>query len=201
MNRIIPVISLIILVLFMAPDKANCQNEMPEILIKGSAKEQINFIQERTRIYENYRAIREDMFQKLRGNLSDSLTASTNKISALNVKTSGLKTTIDSLNSKLATSMSDLAVMTETKNSIRVAGFEFDKKAYNSAMWLIIIGLTTILVMGFLIFKKTISVTINTKKELNDLRNEFESYRKTSRETREKLEMAHFLEIKKLKGK
>lgn len=201
MKRIIPVILPVIFLLFMVPEKADCQNDMPEILNKGTVKEQLNFIEERTRIYENYRAIREDMFQKLKGNLSDSLSASMNNISALTLNISELKTTIDSLNTALENSLANLAVMTQTKNSIKVAGIVFDKKAYNSTMWLIIIGLTTFLVIGFVLFKKTISVTINTRKDLTDLRNEFESYRKTSREAREKLEMSHFLEIKKLKGK
>jgi hypothetical protein len=201
MKRIIPVISLIIFLLFMAPDKADCQNDIPEILNKGNLREQLNFIEERTRIYENYRAIREDMFQKLKGNLSDTLSVSINKIYALNIQTSVLKNTIDSLNRVLETSVTDLAVMTQTKNSIKVAGLEFDKKAYNSVMWLVIIGLTTLLLFGFLLFKKAISVTLSTKKDLTDLRNEFETYRKTSREAREKLEMSHFLEIKKLKGR
>jgi hypothetical protein len=39
-----------------------------------------------------------------------------------------------------------------------------------------------------------------TKKEFQDLKVEFEAYRKTSREAREKLTMDHFNEIKKLKG-
>ena len=43
-------------------------------------KEQLNYIEEKTRIYENYRAIREDMFQKLKGNISDTLSSANNKI-------------------------------------------------------------------------------------------------------------------------
>jgi len=67
-------------------------------------------------------------------------------------------------------------------------------------MWMIIAGLLTILAMGFIAFKRNMVITIRTKKEFEELKNEFEAYRKASREAREKMSMAHFNEIKKLKG-
>jgi hypothetical protein len=54
--------------------------------------------------------------------------------------------------------------------------------------------------MGFLVFKRNLSVIFSTKKEFQELKNEFETYKKTSREAREKLTMDHFHEIKRLKG-
>ena len=56
---------------------ASCQTAMPEVLDTGTLDNQFTYIHERTRIYENYRAIREDMFQKIRSNAMDSLTAAT----------------------------------------------------------------------------------------------------------------------------
>jgi hypothetical protein len=37
-------------------------------------------------------------------------------------------------------------------------------------------------------------------KDLSDLKNEFEAYRKSAREAREKMSMEHFNEMKRLKG-
>ena len=59
----------LIVVLF----KVNGQTTMPDVLLKNTMKEQLNYLEERTKIYENYRAIREDMFQKVKGNISDTL--------------------------------------------------------------------------------------------------------------------------------
>jgi uncharacterized membrane-anchored protein YhcB (DUF1043 family) len=67
-------------------------------------------------------------------------------------------------------------------------------------MWMIVSGLLAILAIGFLAFKRNLSVTLNTKKELRELKDEFEAYRRTSREAREKTSMDHFKEIQKLKG-
>ena len=50
------------------------QSSMPEILDTGTIQEQFDYLDERTRIYNNFRAIREDMFQKIRSNTIDSLT-------------------------------------------------------------------------------------------------------------------------------
>jgi len=173
---------------------------MPDELNKNRMKEQLKYIEAKTRIYENYRAIREDMFQKITGNVSDTITTMENKISGLKIMVLSLNHTIDSLRTTLDFTKTSLAEMTRTKNSIKVLGLEVNKSAYNSTLWTIIVILILILAMGFLSFKRTISVTLSTKKELQELKSEFEAYRKTTREAREKAAMDHFNELRKLKG-
>ena len=191
---------LILAVLVIAALKVTGQVVMPDILLNNSLKEQLNYIDEHTRIYENYRAIREDMFQKIKQNVSDTVLAAKNKITALNNKTVKLFISIDSLKTTLATTKTSLEEMTRTKNSIRVIGLEVNKPTYNKVMWTLLAGLIAALLMGFLVFRRNLSVTFSTKKEFEELKNEFETYKKTSREAREKLTMDHFKEIKKLKG-
>jgi hypothetical protein len=177
------------------------QTTMPEELSTKSLKEQIKYIEEHTRIYENYRAVREDIFQKINGNVIDSASAAKNKIAELDSLISGLNETLNSLNTKLETTTSSLNEMTATKNSISILGMEVKKVTYNSITWLIIIVLVTLLVIGILAFKRNLYVTKRTVKELNDLKTEFEAYRQSARIAREKLQMDHFNEIKKLKAK
>ena len=180
--------------------KVTGQVVMPDILVNNSLKEQLNYIDEHTRIYENYRAIREDMFQKIKMNVSDTVLAAKNKIEALNKKTSKLFLTIDSLKTTLATTEKSLEEMTRTKDSIHVIGLEVNKSNYNKVMWTLLAGLIAVLLLGFIVFKRNLSVTFSTKKEFQELKNEFETYKKTSREAREKLTMDHFKELKKLRG-
>ena len=180
--------------------KVTSQVIMPEVLLKSSLKEQYDYISEHTRIYEDYRAIREDMFQKLKGNTSDTLTSLNSKIAGLNKTVYVLNRTIDTLKTNLASTQTRLEEMTRTKNSIRVAGIEVNKATYNKMMWTILAGLIAALLVGFLIFKRNLSVLSDTKKEFQELKVEFEAYRKSSREAREKLTMDHFNEIKRLKG-
>lgn len=180
--------------------KVTGQVTMPDVLLKNSLKEQYDYIGEHTRIYEDYRAIREDMFQKLKGNVSDTLFFLYNKIVGFNKTVSSLNKTIDTLKNNLSSTQTRLEEMTKTKNSIQVAGIEVNKATYNKIMWTILAALIAALLIGFFAFKRNFSVMSTTKKEFQELKTEFEAYRKTSREAREKLTMDHFNELKKLKG-
>ena len=191
---------LILALLVITVMKVKGQSVMPDILFKNSMKEQMKYIEERTRIYENYRAIREDMFQKLKENVSDTLSAANDKIAGLKKNTSALNHSIDSLRTELESTKVRLEEMTRTKNSISVIGLQVNKSNYNRIMWTILVGLVAVLLIGFLAYKRNLSAIFSTKKEFQELKNEFESYRKTSREAREKLTMDHFNEIKRLKS-
>ena len=173
---------------------------MPEELTKSPVRDQLNYIENRTRIYENFRAIREDIFQKLKNNLADTLTSMQKRITGLNKETAALNTTIDSLNSSLTSTKTDLDNVTKSKNSISLFGMEVEKGTYNTIMWSIIIILLALLLFGFLVFQRNNKVVVNRNKDLEDLKNEFEGYRKTSREAREKMALQHFNELKKLRG-
>ena len=191
---------LIFIMLVMLTIKGNGQTAMPEELNKSTLKEQLNYLDAKTRIYENYRAIREDMFQKIKKNVTDSLFEAKGNIARLNSMTSTLNLNIDSLEASLQTTNTNLEEITRTKNSIKIIGINVNKITYNTVVWTIIAGLISILILGLLVFNRNRLVTLNTKKELKDLKDEFEAYRKTSREAREKMTMDHFIEMKKLKG-
>jgi hypothetical protein len=191
---------LILTVVIITVMKVTGQSAMPDELIKKSLKEQLNYLEERTKIYDNFRAIREDMFQKLKENISDTLSAVTVKIAGLSKTKTILNMTIDSLRTNLESTQSSLEEITRTKNSIHVIGLLINKSTYNKVVWIIFIGLVAALVIGLLVFKRNLSAIFNTQKEIQELKNEFEAYRKTSREAREKLTMDHFNEIKRLKG-
>ncbi|MGC1391245.1 MAG: hypothetical protein WA816_09420 [Bacteroidales bacterium] len=190
----------ILTAVIIAVMKVTGQVTLPDVLIKNSLQEQLKYIEEHTRIYEDYRAIREDMFQKIKRNVSDTLSEINSKIIMLNKTKSFLSLTIDSLRTNMESTKKRLEEIIRTKNSINVVGLEINKITYNKIMWTILAGLITLLLTGFLVFKRNLSTVFNIKKELQELKDEFEAYRKTSREAREKLTMDHFNEIKRLKG-
>lgn len=192
-----------ILMLFFVPlitCKILSQTTMPDALLKENLKEQMNYLEEKTRIYENYRAIREDMFQKIKTNALDSLAAARQQISSLKNINTERSVTIDSLFNNLETTKSELEEITRTKNSIRLLGFNVSKSVYNSVMWTIVAGLLILIAIGYLALKRSLAVTKHTRNELKELKEEFEAYRKSSREAREKMARDHFNEIRRLKG-
>ena len=201
MNKLNYRFVLLFAAMIMAAASAKSQTVMPAELTGNALKEQIKYLEEHTRIYENYRAIREDMYQRLNTNILDSLTANKGKIVDLKNITITLKDENDSLRTLQELTAKNLEEMTATKNSIKVLGIEVNKRSYNSIMWILVAGLICVLSLGFIVFRRCIVTSFRTGKELEKLRNEFEAYRQSSRIAREKLEMDHFNEIKKLKGK
>src|SRR5450759_3518593 len=141
---------LILTVVVITVMKVTGQVTMPDVFIINSLKEQLNYLEEHTRIYDSYRAVREDMFQKLKVNISDTLSSANRKIAGLNKTKSALNLTIDSLRSNRESTKTSLEEMTKTKNSISFIGLEINKLTYNKIMWTILAGLVAVLVIGFL---------------------------------------------------
>jgi hypothetical protein len=175
------------------------QDSVTDVLGKSTLKDQMNYIQEKTRVYDNYRAIREDIFQLIKRNSLDSLEASRNEISGLKMLAATKSREIDSLNITIAANKKKLEEITTLKNSIRFLGKDINKRTYNGMMWSLVAILAIVIISGYLSYKRNRIVTLNAKKEFEDLKKEFDAYRKASREAREKMSMAHFNEIKKLR--
>jgi hypothetical protein len=192
--------AVIVVLIVFSTARGVSQTVVPEVLIKGTLQDQMNYLEEKTRIYDDYRAIREDMFQKIKNNSVDSLIKAKNQISGFVKLTGNLNVRIDSLNSSLNFTKKELIEISRTKNSISVIGIKIEKTVYNTIMWMIVAGLAFVLVIGFLTFKRNRTITLNTKKELKELNEEFEAYRKKTRLDREKMSMDHFKEIQKIKG-
>jgi len=176
------------------------QSGMPAELTSSTILEQINYVEKHTRIYDNFRAIREDIYQKVNRNFIDTLLAERSRIEALENLTSGLNGKTDSLNVLLNTTRASLEDVTTTKNSIKVLGLEIRKGVYNTIMWTIVGALVFILILGFLVFKRNLVVLLRTEKDLKELKDEFAAYKQSSRLAREKLEMDNFRALQKLKG-
>lgn len=200
MNHSILRVLIIAVLTYIINPPGMSQTEMPDVLQKGNLPEQLNYIEERTRIYEYYRAIREDMFQLIKKNTIDTLTATRAEIADLADTKNTLNFKIDSLNKLISDTRASLDEAVRTKNNIKILGLDVNKFAYNSLMWIIVAILAALLVIGFLTLKRNIAVTRNTKKDLEDIKTEFEAYRKQSREAREKMSMDHFNEIRRLKA-
>jgi len=176
------------------------QTRMPDELTTGTITEQINYIENKTRIYDDFRAIREDMFRKINRNILDTIAAEKSRIAELKNLTSVLNNKADSLNTLLGSTRNSLDEVTATKNKISILGLGINKKAYNSIMWTIVAGLIVLMAIGFLIFKRNLVVLTRTEKDLKELKDEFAAYKQSSRIAREKVEMDLFRANQKLKG-
>jgi uncharacterized membrane-anchored protein YhcB (DUF1043 family) len=190
----------LIAIVFLSVSVRSNSQPIPEEYKSQNIPEQLNFTQEHSRVYENFRAIREDIFQLLTKNINDSLARSKKTINNLIKEKNRLNNRIDSINQSLASTNNNLESMTRTKNSIRILGIEIHKATYNTIMWTILGILVALLVIGYLTFKQNRTTTLKTKKELTDVLKEFEDYKQRTRIEKERTTMEHFNEIKKLKA-
>jgi hypothetical protein len=200
MSKSIVKLSVLIAVLLAVGTRIYSQNEMPDVFKQEPIPEQLKYLEEHTRIYENFRAVREDIFQKFSKNTIDTLSKSTARINALISRNRILSNRIDSLKKAQESFNTELKEVTRTKESISVLGLEINKKTYNSFMWTILAALVMLLLIGYFTFRQNRAITLRTKKDLSELMDEYEKYKKKTRLEREKMTIDHFNEIKKLRG-
>jgi len=200
MSNSILKLSFLMAILFAVGNPVHCQSDMPDVFKQEPIPEQLKYLEEHTRIYENFRAVREDMFQIITKNTVDTLTKTTRKINSLILRNNTLTNRIDSLKKVQESFISELKEVTRTKESISVLGIEINKNTYNTFMWTIMAALLALLLIGYFTFRQNRFVTLRTKKDLNELQDEYEKYKKKTRLEREKMTIDHFNEIKKLRG-
>lgn len=191
-------LSFIVVISLTIGVRSNCQSD-PEEYKKGTISEQLDKLEAHTRIYENFRAIREDIFQIIGKNVKDSMARAKRRINNLTFENTRLNSQIDSINKSIEATKSSMEEISRTKNSISVLGLEVNKITYNSVTWSILGILVFLLVTGYLIFRKNWNTTFNAKKELVDLQKEYEDYRKKKSLEHQQMTVSHFNEIKKLK--
>jgi preprotein translocase subunit SecF len=176
------------------------QGEMPEILETGTIREQYDYLEERTRIYENYRAIREDMFQQIQSNSIDSLAAEKNSVRQLQGQLQDQENLVESLQEELQGTNARLDEAIRNRDSFNFLGISILKTLYNTILWAIIAGLGFIAVVVFLSNKRLISISRNSRKDLEEIKEEYEAYRRKMLRKQEELVVKHHNELRKLKG-
>jgi tetrahydromethanopterin S-methyltransferase subunit B len=186
--------------LFLIPMQSlTAQSPMPAILDSASLDSQLEYLQERTRIYNGFRAIRDDIFLKMQGNALDSLNKEKLEVARLSSELTERNFQIETLKSDLTRAKNERDQAIRTKDSFSALGIQMQKGLYNTILWIIVLGLVIVGILLFLMFKRSYVVTVQTKKELDNIQDEYEDHRKTSREKYEKLVVAHHNEIMKLK--
>lgn len=157
---------------------SSAQYVTPALLDSASLESQLNYIQERTRIYNDFRAIREDIFLKIKKNAVDSLNAARLEIATLNSRLSERDFQIETLNTDLGRAKTERDESIRNRDSLTFLGIQLNKAFYNTIMWFIVIGLATLGVILFLLYKRTRIITIQAKKEFELMEEEFEAHKK-----------------------
>lgn len=190
----------IIISFFACSISSSAQYKLPEVLSTGTMEEQMEYLRQKTSIYNDFRAVREDIFQAIIKNSLDTLTVAKTKIMSLDSQIARNTASMDSLNSVLRTTRNELTQAVKERDSLFLFGIPTNKTLYNTIMWTLVAGLIVVAVLILIIYNRNRVITRQTVKESEDLKEEFESYRKLNREKIEQMVINHFNEIKKIKG-
>jgi uncharacterized membrane protein (DUF106 family) len=190
---------LFLFVISITPSLTAQSGAILAVLDSASFEAQLDYVQNRTRVYDEFRAIREDIFQKIKKNALDSLNKEKLEVARLNSELIERDFQIESLNTNLSRAKTEKDQAIRTKDSFSFLGMEVQKGVYNTVMWVLVLGLLTGGILLFLLFKRSFVVTTHTKDELKRIQEEFEEYRKSAREKYEKLVISHHNDIMKMK--
>ena len=168
-------------------------------LEKGTVEEQFNFIYDKSYTFEIYKSVRIPWFTTLKSHVLDSLKSIKKELRKSERIAQSKDGLLDSLKSELEKTKQDLATVTNEKNSFRLFGILMGKGSYNSLVWLIILTLSGLLALFALLFKRSNSITSQTKTSLSEVKDEFETFRKRSLEREEKMARKHLDELNKYK--
>jgi hypothetical protein len=184
----------------LAASPLKSQYTTPEILDSGTLREQWDYMNERTRIYNDFRAVREDMFQKIRTNSLDSLRAVKKDLLQLEGRFNEANVRIESLQTELRETNDKLDEAIKNRDRLSFFGIAMNKILYNSIVWIVIAGLAFLSGVLFLTNKRLLTIAHRNKRDLEETREEFEVHRRQSREKYEQMVVQHHNELKKLKG-
>jgi septal ring factor EnvC (AmiA/AmiB activator) len=166
---------------------------------KGTIESQFKYIYDQSYTFEIYKSVRISWFQTLKSHVLDTLKSIKKELKSSQKLVEAKDVQMDSLKSELEKTKQNLATTTKEKNSFELLGILMGKNAYNSIVWLIILGLAGLLLFFVLLFKRSNSVTSQTKKDLSEIKEEFETFRKRSLEREEKMARKHLDELNKYK--
>lgn len=147
--------------------------------------------------WQDYKIIKKSSFKNFQKNVLDSISIIKKDINKKQETINKQKTSISFLNKKINKLEIDLSTSLEKKDSISLFGLQLNKITYNSILWSIITALLAGLAFFTFKFKRSIVLTKEATKNLNETEEEFEQYRKKTLEKEQKLRRQLHDEINK----
>lgn len=170
-------------------------------LNEGTIENQFNYVIQKSNKFEDYKMVKSWQLYKLKTHVLDSLKSEKAKIIESKEIIVVKNNEIDSLQATLVATNEKLSLAVGEKDSMIFLGRTMNKTAYNSIMWIMLAGMTGLLILYMILFKRSNAVTKSTKKILSEIKTEYEDYRKRSLAREQKTVRKLYDEILKYKNK
>uniref|UniRef100_UPI003216801B hypothetical protein n=1 Tax=uncultured Draconibacterium sp. TaxID=1573823 RepID=UPI003216801B len=121
--------------------------------------------------------------------VSDSIALLEKNMNEDHARILSLKKELSSNKSKTEELQSKLDESIKNQNSIKVLGMQINKNVYSFSMYAFILGVLVLAGIVFMLFKRSNTITVRTKKEYEELKEEFEIHKKNSLDRYTKMNM------------
>lgn len=143
---------------------------------------QYESLMKKSTTYQDYKVVKVLGLDQLWKNINDSLALDQSKYNKALREISSLNDELSATKDSLATTTASLEDSNYNRDRISFLGIPLLKAAYNTIVWGIILILAIIVVVLFMRFIKSNSVTKSTRNDYGKLEEEFENYKKNARE-------------------
>ncbi|MBN1950119.1 MAG: hypothetical protein JW801_02895 [Bacteroidales bacterium] len=184
----------VILILCLALQGIQAQHKIDELPVS----EKFELAKERAK---EYGSLYWYTFSLLKPQILDSMNQLKEEIRSLNGSLSRHKSRVDSIASLKGQTQQKLDKALSEKESLDFLGIGMKKTSYNFILWGIVALLAAFLVLMIVLYKQSHLVTRSTKNDMNDLKMEFEGFRKRALEREESIVRKYHNELNKYKTK
>lgn len=133
--------------------------------------------------------LKEDQLNDFYNALTDTIGLLENSIEERNAQITSLNSEISAKEAQMKTLQQELDESLELQNSIVVLGMKVNKSAYSVTMYLLIAGVLVLAGFVFLLYKRSLSVMFRTKKDYDELKEEYEVHKKNALDRYTKINM------------
>ena len=174
--------TLISLVFVCGTYAAGTTNDKKDPVASGSLTEQFDAMLERSNRYQEFKVVKRTWLDRFRNNISDTLSAKDAKARAQVTVIADLEGEVAGLEAQLAQANEGIATLELDKESMSFLGATMDRSAYKATMWTIV-GILTFMGLFFLLkFKNSNILTVHAKEAMARSEEEFDRFRKFSRD-------------------
>lgn len=150
--------------------------------VDNSLDGQYELLMKKSTTYQDYKVIKVVGINQLWENINDSIASINTNYYAAQAKIANLKNELSAVKDSLDLTSKALEESNFGRDRISFLGIPLLKITYNSIVWGIILILAALSTMLFLRFVKSHAVTKSTQKEYKKLEEEFEDFKKNTRE-------------------
>ncbi|HYQ57905.1 MAG TPA: hypothetical protein VEP89_11230 [Draconibacterium sp.] len=183
MKKIFTAVALFVLVLQVVAKDINAWKE------EKTLPDQYRVFKENLNFWNGSYFMKENQLDDFYGAFKDSVGVLENSINQKNVEIGNLVNDVRSRDNQLSVLQQQLDESLKLQNSIGLLGMNINKNVYSASMYLFIAGVLVLAGFVFLLYKRSLTVTNRTKKDYDELKEEYEVHKKNALDRYTKINM------------